>query len=94
MMKISIKFNDGTRQTATLPYQGCQHVEVDGTCPSCGTKPWKARGGQPETGYDEYRAQAQCLSCDKIVGTMIVKVSTIFGIEEDDRVLSGRYRVY
>lgn len=45
-------------------------------------------------GYDRYTGSALCLRCQRVIGPMVVIVSTLFGIEEDRQVLQGRCRVY
>ncbi len=44
--------------------------------------------------YDTYESDGGCICCATVLGKLVVTVSTIFGIEEDERVLSGRCRVY
>ena len=46
------------------------------------------------TQHDRYTGAAECCRCSLAVGTMQVVVSTLFGLEEDQRVLEGRHRVY
>ena len=50
--------------------------------------------GESVESRDTYRADAHCLACGETIGVLRVKMSTIFGIEEDKRVLNGRCRVY
>lgn len=45
-------------------------------------------------GHDRYTGDAECCRCRQKVGPMEVVVSTLFGLEEDERVLQGRCRVY
>ena len=86
--------DDGKPQPCELPYEGATYVESTGACPSCKASPWKLQGGHPERGHDTYTSAAGCTSCKAIVGQLVVTVSTLFGIEEDERVLNGRCRVY
>ncbi|MDO8631119.1 MAG: hypothetical protein Q7R41_11565 [Phycisphaerales bacterium] len=94
-MKITLTDTDGRKLVAAPPFEGADHVVVEhGKCPACGCAPLKARGQGQTHDHDTYRADAICLECGKPCGVIHVKVSTIFGIEEDERVLNGRCRVY
>jgi hypothetical protein len=89
-MKITV---DGHK--ATLPFEGADHVVVDGACPKCKGTPFTAKGQHiTHHDHDTYYAHAICCKCGAPVGQMKTVVSTIFGIEEDERVLFGRCRVY
>lgn len=81
---------------ALRPYHDADHVIVGGgTCAACGAAPLKARGrGDVTHTHDTYSCSGMCLCCGADVGTIKYKVDTIFGIEEDERVLKGRCRVY
>lgn len=94
-MKI-VLLQDRKRIPCSLPYAGADFVEVDGTCPTCGAKPYKARGGEPHPSADDraWEATACCVACSTVVGTLRVEPSTIFGVREDQAVLCGRCRVY
>lgn len=48
----------------------------------------------PAEDYDTLTGPAECARCRTRVGTLVVKVPTMWGIEEDRRVLHGRARVY
>lgn len=68
---------------------------ADCDCPSCGDAPLRVQGtGRTIGGHDWYRATGHCAACGARVGEVRAYVSTIFGIEEDERVLHGRARVY
>jgi hypothetical protein len=77
---------------ARLPYPTATFVEVDFPCSGCGSK--QVAGGTPTRGHDTYTAPAVCVDCRAACGTLVATVSTLFGIEEDERVLNGRPRVY
>lgn len=68
---------------------------VDGACPGCAAEPFLIKGHGARR-HDErtHRAGARCVSCDDPVGYVYARVDTIFGLEEDERVLHGRCRVY
>jgi hypothetical protein len=64
-----------------------------------GGGPFKVQGHNPRRGpgaaaHDEYHSDAECCACGERVGTLVVKVSTVFGIEEDERVLAGPWKVF
>ena len=92
-MKITLVDPDNSKHECALPYAHATYVTA---------KDWKCECGSdgvqsPEkriAGHDEYVGAARCVDCKAPAGTLRVKVSTIFGIEEDERVLNGRCRVY
>lgn len=65
-------------------------------CPVCGAEPGEVAGirGTQSHDHDTYRAEAATICCDTRIGTIEVRVSTVFGIHEDEAVLNGRPRVY
>lgn len=98
-MKITLTGSDGRALAAHQPHDHADRVVVDhATCPKCKLNPLPVRGQgksiDPNSPRDTYRADAICCGCGAPVGVLRVKVETIFGIEEDDRVLNGRCRVY
>ena len=69
--------------------------KAEGQCPGCGVTPFLIKG----TGIHKHdertmRAGSHCVACDDPVGYVYARVDTIFGLEEDRRVLAGRCRVY
>ena len=106
-MKITIVLDDGSRHKAKLPYDGATHLVLDLDCPhgckrryvanpnSMEQEPLKVAGsGIKHHNRDTYFADAIALCCKKKIGTIETKVSTVFGIEEDEAVLNGPWRVY
>lgn len=101
-MKITLALSD-SRHDATLPYDGAAHVTVAVPCPH-GCKPrvalgitlhLKVRGvGIERTTYDTHYAPAVAMCCERRIGTLETQMSTVFGIAEDERVLSGAWKVY
>lgn len=92
-MKITIQIEE-TRHACTMPYDGADHVLSSVALP-CGCETRKIGGrGMTLESRDTYRAKAGCMVCGADVGTLRVEVSTVFGIEEDERVLNGRCRVH
>lgn len=92
-MKITITFPDGNVRRARLPWTSASHVICQRRCP-CGSNAYVGNGPSIES-RDTYRADAKCDQCGAPAGVMRTKVDTLFGIEEDERVLlHGRCRVY
>ena len=93
-MIITLHLPDGRALPGTLPYPGAKHVLVATSCPACGNHEIPAQGGETTHTHDTYEAPARALCCGAAIGKLRVKVSTIFGIAEDEAVLNGRCRVY
>jgi hypothetical protein len=88
---------DGRRLPARLPYDAAEFVLVADlpVCPRCGVGLKVAgRAGTEHHDHDTYYAEAGCVGCGATLGELQAKVSTIFGIDEDEAVLNGRCRVY
>lgn len=79
----------------TVPSPDADHVLPEGRCPACSAAPWRVSGG-PQREVDDrvLVARAACRSCGAWVGELHVRFATLFGFEEDRRVLHGRARVY
>jgi hypothetical protein len=93
---IAIKDLDGKVIPIKDIREGAPSIETKNVCNGCKNS-LTVMGDKTKMTHDHdtYRAPAHCCSCGVHVGTITVKVSTIFGIEEDDRVLNhGRCRVY
>jgi hypothetical protein len=90
-MKIRIDTDDKSI-AAHIPFDGADHVLADEPC-ACGSHKVMGRGNHIES-HDTYAAEAFCGACPARRATLRVTMSTIFGIEEDERVLNGRARVY
>lgn len=96
-MKIEVKIRGGGTAKAKQPYAEAQHVVAEGaTCPACGDSPLKVAGeaGATTESFDVIAGGAVCLRCRSRIGEIRAKLSTLFGVEEDRAVLSGRFRVY
>ena len=103
-MKITVTTTAGTTLTAKLPYKGATFAVIAHGCTdsSCDNRPQEEDPGmtvKPSktkiVERDTVEGDALCNVCEAPIGRITVKFSTIFGIEEDARVLSGRYgRVY
>jgi len=103
-MKITIVLTNGKRHTARQLYQGSSYVVIATKCPHGCAAPVNATRDEVQlkvsgTGikhrtHDTYFADAVALCCMRKIGTIETKVETIFGIEEDERVMNGPWRVY
>lgn len=91
----SQSWEDNIVQVAERPYLDATFVRVP-ECPACKRKPADIQGKDPEW-LDEATCQANavCLDCGKPVGILQAIIGTLFGLEEDRRVLQlGPWRVY
>jgi hypothetical protein len=87
----------GRSYEARLPYHNAPHAVVDGlACPFCkAAAPMGVLAKSSVRGHDTVRGQGYAACCGAhIGGEIVVTIPTIFGLEEDDRVLNGRCRVY
>lgn len=91
-MRVRVELAAGTH-TLPLPTPGSAAVDVGVPCPHC-AKPLRATGRNRRREHDRYTADAACVECNALVGRLVVKVPTLFGLDEDDAVLNGRPRVY
>jgi hypothetical protein len=91
-VKIAVRVDDEER-SCSLP-ENERWIDVNGCCPACKAKELRVIGekARQEIGHDTVTAPALC--CGAKIGTVHVTLSTIFGLEEDERVLHGRPRVY
>lgn len=64
------------------------------TVPPDPAAPFQVRMPHPNEEYDGWTGRAECHRCRSTVGTLTVKVCTMYGIEEDRRVTAGIWRVY
>jgi hypothetical protein len=98
-MKITLKLPDGAKRVATVPFTGAEHVIVNNTeCPNPECRGYSVRGNgknRIETDWTE-EEDAVCAAgaCGEPRGRLYVVLETLFGREEDNRVLNGRWRVY
>lgn len=78
--------------------ENADYVVPEGRCPnpmcrsgSPTTDAFRVSGReQQEVGDYGLHAEAWCRSCGAVVGKLVVSEPTLFGFEEDRRVLSGR----
>lgn len=100
-MQIVWVKEDGTEVECAQPYPTAAKVvaTADGCCPKCQAREEGGKRalfcGNPEELHWGWRGIAACAGCHAPVGgTIEVRLATLFGREEDGRVLSGRWRVY
>lgn len=95
-MNITLKLRDGETRKLTLAFKGVDHADAEGDCPLCGAKAFGVAGANMRVdSHDTYASDAFSTCCKRPAGTIYARVSTVFGIEEDERMLKyGRARVY
>lgn len=96
-MKITLITEASEEIPLRLPYDGSEYVVADGKRCECGGDPLTvcgARGTDREDDRGMIEAAAICARCRGILGTIRIEIQTLFGLEEDRRVLNGRPRVY
>jgi hypothetical protein len=96
-MKITLKLFGGREAEAVLPHPGAAHVVVAGLhCECARDEPLWVAGVRGTARAGEYAttSEAACARCMGRIGHIEVSGGTIFGREEDEQVLHGRYRVY
>ena len=90
---IEIQRSTGINRRVVKP-DGTRGI-ASGACPGCGVAPFLVQGhGARRHTRDTYRAGGRAMCCGDAVGYIYAKADTIFGLEEDEAVLSGRVRVY
>ena len=89
-MKVWLQ-RDGKSHAVTIPFDGADYVTTTDCCSQCGSQ--TIRGVDPTHDHDTYKSKALCANGHPR-GYLFARVETIFGIEEDERVLNGRCRVY
>ena len=85
----------GKKVKVKVPYEGAAYTDVpEHVCPCCG-EPLQVQGtGKRIASFDTYAAVAVCTACDRPVGELQVKVNTLFGLEEDERVFAQGAKIY
>lgn len=90
--------DDRDVRVAREPFPTARRVLAQGACPDCGASDegeFTVAGGIVRYTDDrEQIADAVCLDCNSHIGALRVQFDTLFGVEEDRRVLLGRPRVY
>ena len=93
-MKVTVTIRDREPVEVPTPRPGVEVLEVQAECPSCCAVPLLVSGAGIARDDRSYRAIAVCRGCGEKVGTIEAKPDTVFGLEEDERVLNGPWRVY
>ncbi len=91
-MGAKLHHEDGRTLEVKPPYLTAPFAEAAEEICSCGGV--RVVGKNLTHDYDTYRSSAYCADCQSRVGELVARVATIFGIDEDIRVLNGRCRVY
>lgn len=99
---LRLNTRDGSERTAPIrpPAPDERAAEVVGIACPCGAVPLRVvgtgrrRSTDPALARDTYEADGVSACCDGHVGTIYARADTIFGLDEDEAVLSGRARVY
>jgi hypothetical protein len=82
------------------PKEDVSAIEVPRTKCQCGAEPMLVHGAgkiicpDSKHRHDTYMADAVCVKCDGHVGILYAKMDTLFGLEEDERVMSMAVKVY
>jgi hypothetical protein len=102
-MKITVQVN-GKALVARPPYADAEYVTIEATCPTpdCDNGKEAMDEGRMSVRSDTrrlvddsaYEGEAYCNHCRTPIGEMRTEIATIFGIEEDERVLNGPWKVY
>lgn len=99
-VRVTLTDHTGKVHRVKPPYKDAAFVATNLTCPHCGEENMKVAGTgkhiDPDHRHDTYKAQAvhDDEHCRGHVGVLRVKVNTLFGIEEDERVFSMGVRIY
>ena len=84
--------------SCTLPFDNAAWVVVEHeACPWCSAVPVRIRTRDRSIeGHDKYVGhEVVCVDCGlQVSGVLVVRMDTVFGLEEDERVTQGRCRVY
>lgn len=72
------------------------YVSADIACPKCSDTPVALRGTDMRPSVDDraWEANGRCLACKAHIGTIRVETTTLFGVQEDQAVLCGVWKVY
>jgi hypothetical protein len=84
------------RRRCRLQSPDADHAIADGRCPGCHAEPFRVQGTGRRIAADDraYEADAVCLACSQIVGTLRVEVNTLFGLREDGAVFRSGVKIY
>lgn len=84
------------RRRCRLQSPDAAHATAEGRCPICSAEPFRIRGTGRRIAADDraYEADAVCLTCEQMVGTLRVEVNTLFGLREDEAVFRSGVKIY
>lgn len=84
-MKLTLKPASGGPALKLVASEAFATADVP--CPHCKATPLRVQGtGKRIASHDTYAAEAVAMCCDRHVGEIRAQVSTLFGLEEDERV--------
>lgn len=86
----------GGRRRCRLDFAEADHAVAEGCCPACTTELFRVQGTGRRIAADDraYEADAVCLACAQLVGTLRVEVNTLFGLREDEAVARLGVKIY
>lgn len=86
----------GSRTPLHLPHKEADHAIAAGACPKCNASPWgvQGTGRRPSVDGRAWEADGITTCCKQFAGIIRWETDTLFGVREDELVLSGRCRVY
>jgi hypothetical protein len=95
-IRLEIQRAASVESRRVRPCDSGRYGLVDGACPGCGANPFLIAGTGAHRQSDDrtLRAGGRCVKCGDAVGYIYATTNTLFGLEEDERVLNGRARVY
>jgi hypothetical protein len=93
--RIYLVASEGRRR-CRVDSADADHAIADGCCPTCHAVPFRVQGTGRRIAADDraYEADAVCLACTQIVGTLRVEVNTLFGLREDEAVFRSGVKIY
>ncbi len=93
---LEIQRESGVEKRRVRAERGAPTATADGECPGCKASPFLIAGHGAHRMPDDrtLKAGMRCVACGDPVGWCYWRPDTVFGLEEDERVLNGRPRVY
>jgi len=84
------------RRRCRLLSPDANDATAEGRCPTCSAEPFRVQGTGRRIAADDhaYEADAVCLACSQIVGTLRVDANTLFGLREDEAVFQSGVKIY
>lgn len=92
---LEIERHSGNERRGVSTDPTSQAGIAEGACPGCGITPFRVVGAGLFRIPRGWKSGGKCVACGDSVGWVFIEAQTIFGTEEDERVLRhGRARVY